>query len=97
MPKFKFKSARKNKFNFFKDKEEILGNEIIGGVHTQVFSNQKVVIEGCRSIVEYQENYIKLKFKKGFFNIIGTEFIITEFDNEKIVIKGIITSIEFCF
>lgn len=96
MPKFKFKSARKNKFNFFKDKEEILGNEIIG-VHTEMFSNRKIVIEGCKSIVEYQENYIKLKFKKGFFNIFGADFLITDFDDEKIVIKGKITSIEFCF
>ncbi|MBQ2933778.1 MAG: YabP/YqfC family sporulation protein [Clostridia bacterium] len=96
MPKFKFKSARKNKFNFFKDNDEILSNEIIG-VHTEIFSNKKIVIEGCKSIVEYQENYIKLKFKKGFFNILGTDFLITGFDDEKIVIKGNITSVEFCF
>lgn len=97
MPKFKFKSARKNKFNFLKDSDSLLSDEIIGGVHTEIFSNKKIVIEGCKSIVDYQEKFIKLKFKKGFFNIFGTDFLITAFDNEKIIIKGNITSIEFCF
>ena len=36
------------------------------------------------------------KAKKGFLNIIGNNFLITEFDNEKIIIKGTIVSVEFC-
>lgn len=96
MPKFRFKSARKNKFNFIKDYDEILSSEIIAGAHTEIFSNKKIIIEGCQSIVDYQNNYIKLKLKKGFLNILGNEFLITAFDDEKIVIKGNIVSIEFC-
>ena len=96
MPKFKFKSAKKNKFNFIKDQDEILNSEIIKGAHTEIFSNKKVILEGCQSIVDYQSDYLKLKLKKGFLNIFGTNFLITDFDNEKIVIKGNIVSIEFC-
>lgn len=96
MPKFKFKSARKNKFNFIKDYDEVLNQEMFVGAHTEIFSNKKVIIEGCQSILDYQNNYIKLKLKKGFLNVFGNEFLITAFDEEKIVIKGNIASIEFC-
>ena len=96
MPKFRFKSARKNKFNFIKDSDEILSSEIITGAHTEIFSNKKIIIEGCQSILDYQSDYIKLKLKKGFLNVLGNEFLITAFDDEKIVIKGNIVSVEFC-
>ena len=96
MPKFKFKSARKNRFNFIKDYDEILNQEMFIGSHTEIFSNKKIIIEGCQSIVDYQSDYIKLKLKKGFLNVYGNEFLITAFDDEKIVIKGNIMSIEFC-
>lgn len=96
MPIFKFKTARKNKFNFIKDRNEILDSQLLAGIHTEIFSNKKIIIEGCQSIVDYQNNYLKLKIKKGFLNILGNEFLITSFEEEKIVIKGNILSIEFC-
>lgn len=96
MSKFIFRSSKKNKFNFLKDNNDITDKELIGSVHTEIFLNKKLIIEGCQSIADYQNDYIKLKVKKGFLNIVGNNFLITEFDNEKIIIKGIITSVEFC-
>lgn len=96
MPKFKFRSARKNKFNFIRDCDEILNSEMVNGAHIELFLNKKIIIEGCQNIVDYQKEYIKLKLKKGFLNILGTNFLITSFEDEKIVIKGNIISIEFC-
>ena len=96
MAKFKFKSSKKNKFNFINNYDEILNSEIISGAHIEIFSNKKIIIEDCKNIVDYQENYIKLKLKKGYLNIFGTKFLITAFDDEKIVIKGNVISIEFC-
>lgn len=95
MPKFRFKSARKNKFNFIKDCGEILNSEMVGGAHAEIFSNKEMIIEGCKSIIDYQSDYLKLKLKKGFVNIMGNNFLITAFDDEKIVVKGNIVSIEF--
>ena len=71
MPKFKFKSKKKNKFNFITNKEEILKSDIMNGAHLELFSNKKIIIEGCQNILDYQDEYIKLKLNKGFFNIIG--------------------------
>ncbi len=96
LPRFKFRSARKNKFNFIKDRDEILSNDLISGAHTEIFSNKKIIVEGCQSIVDYRSEYIKVKLKKGFLSIVGNEFLITAFDDEKIIIKGNILSIEFC-
>lgn len=96
MAKFKFKSSKKNKFNFFKDRDDLADGETYGSIHSEIFFNKKIIIEGCHSIVDYQNDYIKLKIKKGFLNILGNDFLITAFDNEKIIIKGNIVSIEFC-
>lgn len=96
MPKFKFKSKKKNKFNLIKDRDEILNSELLGGAHIEIYSNKKIIIEGCFGIVDYQENYIKLKLKRGFLSLSGTDFLILYYEDEKIDIKGNILTLEFC-
>ncbi len=96
MPKFKFKSKKKEKFNLIKDRDEILSGELLNGAHIEMFSNKKLIIDGCYGIEDYQNNYIKLKIKKGNISLTGNDFLILSFDNEKIDIKGNFLSIEFC-
>lgn len=96
LPKFKLKSTKKHKFNLINDRDEIFNSNITGGVHIEIFSNKNAIIEGCKSIVDYEENYIKLKIKKGFLILSGTEFLISSFEEESIIIKGNISTIEFC-
>lgn len=96
LSKFRFKTNKKEKINLIKDTNEILNTELIGGAHIEIHSNKKIIIEGCCGIVEYQNNYIKLKFKKGFISLTGDNFLILSFDNETISIKGDILAIEFC-
>ncbi len=95
LSKFKFKSS-KNKFNFTIDKDALLSSQLIKGANIEIFSNKKMIIEGCHGIVDYQNDYLKLKLKKGFINIFGKNFLITTFEEEKIVVNGDIVSIEFC-
>lgn len=97
MPKFKFKSnKKKNKFNFITDNGEVFNSEIIKGEHIEMYSNEKIILEGCRNIIDYQNDYIKLKLKKGYIIIMGTDFLISSFEDENIIIKGNIASVEFC-
>lgn len=96
MSKFKFTSTKKHKLNLTDDKNEIISSDISLGVHIEMFLNKNIIIEGCKSINDYRENYIKLKIKKGFIVISGTDFIIASFNNEVIIIKGNIITIEFC-
>ena len=84
MHKFKFKSSKKNKLNLIKDKNEFINYESINGAHIEFFSNKRVIVEGCYNIVDYQENYIKLKLKKGFISFTGSDFLISFFNEEKI-------------
>ena len=96
MAKFKFKSKKqKNKFNFIFDNGELLNTEICG-THIEMYSNQKFILDGCVGIADYQNDYIKLKLKKGHITLMGVKFLITAFENENIVINGKINSIEFC-
>lgn len=97
LSKFKFKTKKaKKKFNFITDSDEFLKEEISNNTHIEMFFDKKIIIDGCISIIDYQNDYLKLKLKKGNISIIGTNFIITNFENEKIIIKGKISSIEFC-
>ena len=96
MQKFKFISNKSKKFNLIKDNDEIIECNTLSGSHTEFFSNKRVIIEGCFGILDYQENYIKLKLKKGFVCFSGTKFLISSFEDEKIDIKGNFLTIEFC-
>ena len=96
LSKFIFKSKKKNKINLIKDSNEILSSDLLTGSHTEIYSNKKVIIEGCIGIIEYQNKLIKLKLKKGFLTLGGSDFLVLSFDNSKIDIKGNIQSLEFC-
>ncbi len=96
MPKFKFKTARKQeKFHFFTDGTDIISDNI-NGSHIEIFSNNKIFLEGCMNIIEYEKEYIKLKLKKGCLLIMGNNFVIESFEGENIKICGNVISIEFC-
>lgn len=94
--KFKFNSSKRNKLNLITDKSDFINYESINGAHIEIFSNKRIIIEGCYNIVDYRENYIKLKLKKGFISFTGSEFLISCFNEEKIDIKGNVMEIEFC-
>ena len=96
MKKFKIKSLKNNKINFINDNYDLTNNKFIMESHTEIFSNKMVIIEECKSIVDYKDDYIKLKLKKGYVNFLGTEFKITFFEQQKIIIYGNISSVEFC-
>ncbi len=96
MAKFKFKTKKKSKFNFIKNDEELSNYQIANESRTEIFSNKQIIIEGCQKILDYQDTYIKLKLKKGNISLLGEQFVIGNFFEEKIIIKGIISSIEFC-
>lgn len=96
LSKFIFKTKKKSKINLIKDSGEMLNSDLLLGSHTEIFSNKKVIIDGCLGIIEYQNNLIKLKLKKGFLTLNGTDFLVLSFDKVKIDIKGNIQSLEFC-
>ena len=95
MAKFKFKSTKKNKINFLSGKSDILQTEMTDS-HIEMFSNKKLILEGCKNILEYQDDFIKLKLKKGSVTICGSNFIISDFEMECVTVMGCVSSLEFC-
>lgn len=85
----KLLSVKRN-MNFFKD------DMLPGGVKIEVFSNKEAIIEGCKGIMEYNEDYIKINIRRGSMVFSGKELYAYSYFCETLVIKGIINSIEYC-
>lgn len=64
--------------------------------HIELFSNEEITVEGCRGILDYNEQYIKLRLIKGGVILFGDTLLVTFFENSTIRIKGKISALEFC-
>lgn len=93
---FKTKSAKKReKWNLFGG-EKAFDSSVLKGAHIEIFDTKKAEIEGCLGVYEYNDNYLKLKLKKGALIIEGSDFNISTFENGTITVSGKINNLEFC-
>ena len=67
-----------------------------GGVKIEVYSNKEAIIEGCKGIIEYNEEYIKINIGRGSVVFTGKELYAYSYFCETLVIKGRINNIEYC-
>lgn len=95
MAKFKFKTGKKKKviLGYKQAVEEI---KKISGARIEMISNKEVSIDGCKGIVEYNDEYVKLRISDGVLVLIGSSLSIPVFDGPFITISGKISNIEFC-
>ena len=63
--------------------------------HFALNGNREAVIDGCKGIIEYDENMIKLNTGKMITKFLGRRLNIKCLTPDSLVIEGIITSIEF--
>lgn len=61
----------------------------------QITDNNEILLSGCRRIVEYDENIIKLELSSTGIFIVGTELKARNFSSDGIIISGRLHSIEF--
>ncbi|MBR2407013.1 MAG: YabP/YqfC family sporulation protein [Clostridia bacterium] len=61
----------------------------------ELFGNRRVVIEGCESILEYDEDRIRLRTAAGVVRFTGCELCMTCRTPEHAVITGRLVSVEF--
>lgn len=90
------KSNKKEKWRLFSGEEGPFDTERLRGAHIQLFSNTRLIIEGCLGVYEYNENYLKLKLLKGALVVCGNGFDISSFENTTIIVNGKIGTLEFC-
>lgn len=76
--------------------KEMMLSDHSDGTRIELFSNKELNVEGCRGVMEYTEEFIKLKLKKGSMTVMGKQLSITFFEADSITVKGTLASIEFC-
>lgn len=67
----------------------------LGNVHFEMNGNREVIVEGCRGILQYDENIVKISVKKMSVAFFGRNLSIKCMDVDSLVITGFVTSIEF--
>lgn len=61
----------------------------------QVTDDKQIVIDGCRRVVEYNENHIKLELSSMGISVVGMRLKMKNFSIGGVVINGQIHSITF--
>lgn len=67
----------------------------VAGVRIELFSNREAVVDGCKGIVEYYDNLIKLNIGNGTVTFSGKNMHIVSFGAEGTVITGKIDNVEY--
>ena len=65
------------------------------GPRVEIFSCKEAIIEGCRGILEYGSENIKLNIGFGSVDFTGENMYAESFSGNSIVIKGKICKIEY--
>lgn len=68
---------------------------VTGMVHFEFSGNREVIIEGCRGILEYDENIICIDTGKMTARFMGRGLELRNFTDHSAVIDGFISSVEF--
>ena len=69
------KSKRKDKWNLFSDNDGIIDKSMLSGIHTEIFGNGKISIDGCMGVYEYKDtNFTKIEIPSKYFK--GTSLVI---------------------
>ena len=58
-------------------------------------SNRKLIVDCCDSILEYQPETIKLKFRKFNIRIFGQDLLLCNLNGQSIMITGTIHNVDF--
>lgn len=63
--------------------------------HIELLGNREIVVDGCKGVVEYDENLIKLNTGELVLGLTGADLLIKSFDCDMAIITGKIAEITF--
>lgn len=63
--------------------------------HIELVSNCCAMVDGCKSVLEYDDTRIKLSLGKGSVSFFGQDMTIKSLSLEQAMIEGTIVSVEF--
>lgn len=61
----------------------------------EIYGDNEVVVDGCKGVSDYSENFIKLDLGRRFVKISGVSLTVSSYIYEQASIKGEIVSLEF--
>lgn len=62
----------------------------------ELLSNKEATIEGCKGIMDYERNYIKLNIGSGTVAFFGKDLYAYSYSGDTVILRGKISSLEFC-
>lgn len=63
--------------------------------HFEMNSNREITVEGCKGILQYDENIVRINTGKMVTSFCGRKLSIKCLTPDSLIIEGFITSIEF--
>ncbi len=72
-----------------------LSQVIVNEPKIEMTGNREIIIDGCKGVVEYSENLIKLNLGETVLALSGDGLVINSFDSSIVVITGQISDISF--
>ena len=61
----------------------------------EMLGNREMIVDGCKGVVEYDENIIKLSLGEYVLSLSGDNLLINSFSNSVAIISGQICEISF--
>lgn len=68
---------------------------MLSSVHFEINGNKEAIIEGCKCILQYDENIVRISVKGMAVSFYGRNLIIKCLTEDSLIVQGFITSIEF--
>lgn len=76
-------------------KKKLLSEMITSEPRIEMTGNREIIIDGCKGVIEYTENNIRICLGESVMSISGDNLIIQSFDNDVVIITGQISDIDF--
>ncbi|MBQ4572742.1 MAG: YabP/YqfC family sporulation protein [Clostridia bacterium] len=76
-------------------KNKIIGEMFRDEPRIELTGNREVIIDGCKGVVEYTENNIRISLGENVLSLSGDNLLIQSFDNDVVIINGQISDIDF--
>jgi sporulation protein YqfC len=86
-------ARRKREKNQIKNK--LLPEMFVDEPRIEMTGNREIIIDGCKGVVEYTENNIRISLGESVLSLSGDNLVIQTFDNDVVIIDGMISDIDF--
>ncbi len=78
-----------------KERKLQLPDVILNEAKIEMISNREIIVDGCKGVIEYGENLIKLNIGELVLSLVGDNMIIESFDSGVAIIRGRFAEIDF--